>query len=121
MRKLRGRQGKALMKKIIMIGSLVLGCVSLGVSSYIDGEIKEGQQQISSAESSVGAIGKLSSVTPFTKPLGKGITSSADKKIAAGQDEIAFYQTVSLILKIAGVILLLIGAVTITRMVMRKK
>jgi hypothetical protein len=109
------------MKKIIMIGSLTLGCVSLGVSSYIDGEVKKGQQQISSAEGTVGTLDKLSSLSPFTKPLGDNITSSADKKIAAGQDEIAFYQTVSMVLKITGVILLLISAIAIAKVVMRKK
>jgi hypothetical protein len=75
------------------------------------GQVNEGNAQIKKAEKMVDQGNSLFSLSPATKQLGKGITQSAEKKINMGKEQIAYYTALAGQLKMAGIILLIIGGV----------
>ena len=92
-------------KRILAIIVFIAGVVMLFVSSDIKKQIAEGTLKVKSAEKSVGQANSLFSLSPATKQLTQGSMNSANKKIAAGKEQIAYYTKVADELQIGGFVL----------------
>ena len=97
-------------KKPIGIALIVIGALMLIFSHYIAEQVATGQMQIQKGQSQVDTANSLFGASKYTKPLGKTFTGGAQKKIDAGQREVDHYEAMSNNLKIAGIILIVIGA-----------
>ncbi len=107
--------------KVKKIGSLiliVLGLVLIAGSLVINAKVKEGQEQVSSAEKKVDTGDKLFSIAPGGQGIGETLSEPIQKKIEEGKGEIAFYTAVAKWLEIGGIVVLVLGACLI---LMRKK
>src|SRR4051812_15770172 len=93
-------------KRIIGIIVLVIGVVLIFVSSNIKKQIAEGTLKVNAAEKTVGQANSLFSLSPVTKELSKGTISSANKKIAAGKQDIARYTKLADELQLGGFVLI---------------
>ncbi len=95
----------------------------LGVSSYITNEVISGQEQIESAQKKVDQGNSLFGLSPYTKPIGQSMTGSAQKKINAGKEEVAYYANLASNLKTGGIVTSIVGAamVLIGLLVPRKR
>jgi hypothetical protein len=96
-------------KQIAGIVIFVLGVGMLVGSHYIAGQVQEGNRQISAGQDKIDATNKLFSITPVTKPVGKGLTSSGQREVNAGRETADYYQQVSEWLRIGGIAGLIIG------------
>ncbi len=98
-----------------IIGGVVIlgGVVMLFIANYIQNEIEAGTLKITKAEKSVGQANSLFSLSPATKELSKGAISGANKKIAAGKQEIAYYTKVAHDLQMGGFVLIGAGILVI--------
>jgi uncharacterized membrane protein len=96
-------------KKILGIIVLVVGVVMLFVSSNIKKQVAEGTLKVSSAEKTVGQVNSIFSRSPGTKQLSQGVTRGAEKKIAAGKEQIAYYSKLADQLQIGGFVLVAAG------------
>lgn len=97
------------MLKKLGILLIIVGFCGLSFSFYIRSQVEDGKRQIHSAEHKVNKGKKLFSVTPITKPIGNLVTASAEEKIAAGKEEVFFYEGIEQILMIAGIICIAAG------------
>ena len=99
------------MKSAKIIGLLVLiaGIGSLLLSNYISDQVLEGKGQIASGEQKVKQGQGLFSGDPVSEQIGKQMTKGAEKKIAKGKEEIAYYEQVAEMLHTGGIIMSLIG------------
>lgn len=100
-------------RRILGIILFIIGIAMLGTSYYIQGRVQEGKGEVSSAQKKVDKADALFSLSPYTKDVGKGITDSAQKKIDEGQQQIVHYTEMAKGLKIGGIVLLVIGAITV--------
>ena len=89
--------------------ALILGVVLLFISYYIQGQVAQGREQISSAQQTLDTTNSLFSLSPATKGVGDRLTGGVQKKIDAGSQEATYYANIALILKIGGVALIVIG------------
>lgn len=92
------------------VGLVILGIVCLFFSSYIRGQVEEGRGKISKAQSVVDKGNSLFSLNPVTKEVGKGITGSVQNKIDEGSKEADFYESMAMLLRIGGIVLIVAGA-----------
>lgn len=95
--------------KILGIVVIGIGAVLMVFSQYIAEKVSEGKEQIASGQKKVDAIDSVFSVSEYSKPLGKALTSPAQKKIDAGKVEVSQYEALSKNLQIAGAIVAIVG------------
>lgn len=100
-------------KRGLSIGLIILGLIFIFISQHIQHRINEGQLEISSGQSQVDETQSLFGWNPITKQVGKGLTSGAEARIAAGQDEITHYQGIAHTLLVVGVILVIVGVILV--------
>jgi hypothetical protein len=100
-------------KRILGIIIAIIGISLLGTSFYIKNEVKKGRGQISSAQKKEDAGKKLFSTNPFTKELGKGLTSGIQKKINEGTVKADTYALIANILLVSGIVLIVAGGVIV--------
>lgn len=91
-------------KRILGFLVLIAGVGMMLVSNYILKQVGEGREKISDAESKVQQGESLFSLNPVSKQVGKGLTGSAKKKIAAGKEEVMKYEDLAGKLKIGGLV-----------------
>lgn len=101
------------MKKVLrIVGILVviagIGCIFF--SNYITTQVNEGKIKIEKGQKKMDQSSGLFSSNPYTKPLGKGITSSGQKKIDEGKQQVAHYEELAGTLKIGGIVGIIVGA-----------
>ncbi|NGX56739.1 MAG: hypothetical protein K1060chlam5_00985 [Candidatus Anoxychlamydiales bacterium] len=107
-----------LKKRIFAIILVILGVASLVVSFYIKGEVRKGRGEIKSAQEKVDMGKKLFSINPYTKEVGKGLTSGIERKIKEGKVKADTYEAISNWLLAGGIIFIFIGGALI---IIRKK
>lgn len=96
---------------MLYAGFVVLGIVCLFLSRYISGQVEEGRGKIDKAQSVVDQGNSLFSLNPVSKEIGKGITGSMQNKIDAGSKEADFYESMAMLLRVGGIVLIASGAV----------
>lgn len=96
-------------RKILGIVVIAVGVILLLFSNYIANQVAAGRMQISEGQRQVDTTESLFSVTPYTQPIGKTFTGSGQRRIDAGTAEANQYEALSNQLRIAGVILIVIG------------
>ncbi len=96
-------------KKVAGTVLVVIGAVMLFFSNYIAEQVLSGKMQIKQAQGQVDTIDSVFSMSKYTKPVGKQLTGSAQKKIDAGQMDVNKYEAMARNLKIGGIIVILIG------------
>jgi uncharacterized membrane protein YuzA (DUF378 family) len=109
------------MKRWLGIIVVILGFAAHYGSSYIFEQIGMGEQQIASAQQKVKMADSALSLSPYTEPLGKGLSSSAGKKIQAGKEEIARYAKIAEALKTTSYVLFGLGSVIFILSFIKKK
>ena len=97
-------------KKIFSIVLIVVGAVLLLFSDYIADQVAAGKLQIQQGQQSVDTLDSVFSSNQYTRPFSKTFTGSAQKKINAGKAEVTRYENLSQQLRIAGIILIVVGA-----------
>lgn len=98
------------LKRIIGILICIGGVVMLFISNHIKNEVESGKMQISSAESQVSQGKTLFGLNPVTKTIGdQAVFNSAQNKINAGKEEVAYYESLAHQLQIGGIIAIIIG------------
>ena len=97
-------------KRIIGMIVALAGVALLFLSNYIAEQVTEGRAQISDAESQVGTGRQVFGLNPVSKQIGeKTIFNPADKKIAAGKEEVARYEVIARRAKMGGIVLIVVG------------
>lgn len=96
-------------KRIVGIIVFIIGVAMLFISSNIKKQVAEGTLKVTSAEKSVNQANSLFSLSPATKQLTQGSIKGAEKKIAAGKAEIAYYSKLADELQMGGFVLSLAG------------
>ena len=96
--------------RILGIVVVVAGVVCIFFSHYITNEVSEGKIKIEKGQKAVDKSNSLFSTSPYTKPIGKGVTSSAQKKINAGKEEVSYYEQLAETLQISGIVGIIVGA-----------
>ncbi len=101
------------MKKVLrIVGILVviagIGCIFF--SNYITTQVNEGKIKIEKGQQKIDQSSGLFSSNPYTKPLGKGITSSGQKKIDEGKQQVSYYEGLAATLKTSGIVGIIVGA-----------
>ena len=96
--------------RILGIVVMVAGVVCIFFSNYITNQVNEGKIKIEEGQKTVDTSSGLFSTNPYTKPIGKGITSSAQKKIDAGKEEVVYYEQLAQTLQISGIVGIIVGA-----------
>jgi hypothetical protein len=97
-------------KRIIGIVVFIIGVAMIIVSISIKKQTEAGKTQIAGAQKKVEQGNSLFSLSPVTKGIGQGVTGSAQKKINAGKEQVAQYETIAQWLLIGGIILCVVGA-----------
>ena len=87
-------------KRTLGMGFIVLGVLLVIASFILKSKIEDGEGQIASGKESVQRGQGFFSLNPYTKKAGDQIFSGANKKIAEGEDEIAYYTKTSAILAV---------------------
>lgn len=98
-------------KRIVGIIFILGGIALLLISKYITEQVEDGKKQISSAQKKVDQGSTLFSLSPYTKGVGEELTGSAQKKIDAGKQEVAYYEAVAGQLKVGGIACLVVGGI----------
>jgi hypothetical protein len=93
-------------KRILAIIIFIAGVVMLFVSSNIKKQIAEGTLKVAAAEKTVNQANSLFSLNPTTKQLTQGSVQKAQKKIAAGKQDIARYTKIADELQVGGFVLM---------------
>lgn len=97
------------LKQVLGLLVIIAGISCLVISKSIDSRLAEANQEIAGAKQKVSQGNSLFSMSPVTKEIGQGVTSSANKKISAGEEEVAHYQQVSMQLWYGGIALIVVG------------
>jgi hypothetical protein len=99
------------MKTLRVLGILILlaGIASLMTSNYITGQVEEGKGQIKAGEQKVKQGQQLFSGNPVGQQIGQGLMGGANKKIAQGKEQIAYYEHLAETLNTAGIVALVVG------------
>lgn len=95
--------------RILGIVVVVAGIVCIFFSNDITNQVNEGKIKIEKGQKTVDTSSSLFSTNPYTKPFSKGITSSAQKKIDTGKEEVAYYEQLAQTLQISGIIGIIVG------------
>ncbi len=103
------------MKIIRILGIIILvaGLSSYFFADYIATQVSAGREEVASGQQKVDIIEDLSSLSPYTKGAGSMVAGSAQKKIDAGNMDIAKYQQISNLLHQWGIITSIFGALLI--------
>jgi hypothetical protein len=96
-------------KKTFGIGVLVLGAILVVLSFIIKAKVEEGEGQIARGKESVEKGQGLFSLSPYTKKAGDQVFSGANQKIAAGEEDVAYYTAVAQFMLYAGIAAIVIG------------
>ncbi len=97
---------KQVLGGIIFVGGLGL----LYLAHYINVQVEQGNMQIFSAQQKVDQGNSLFSMSPYTKDVGKGLTSGAQKQIDEGRNTVEYYTKVENRCRIGGIAALIVGA-----------
>lgn len=98
------------LKRIIGILVAIAGVAMICVSYYIQNQVESGKVELASGEKKVNQGKSLFGLNPYTKEVGnKVIFNSADQKISAGKEEIAYYETLEQRFWIGGLIAIGVG------------
>jgi hypothetical protein len=97
-------------KQVLGLISIVLGIAVIIFVIYGKKELEEGKLQVASGKRKVNQTQQLFSFTPITKQVGQGLTSGAEKKIAAGELTIEQYENLFKWCQIGGIVLIVLGA-----------
>jgi hypothetical protein len=100
------------MKILRIVGIVVLaaGIACIFFSNYITDQVNEGKIKIEKGQKTMDTSTGLFSSNPYTKLIGKGMSSSTQKKINAGKEEIAYYEQLAQRLQICGIAGIVVGA-----------
>lgn len=99
------------MRNILLLGSILVSCLTFGFSLYIDKEVDAGKKKLESAETTLSQTEKLSSLNPFTKSIDDKIQQSAAPQLVQGREDIAKYTLISSILKGVSIFFLAIAGI----------
>ena len=97
---------KQVLGGIIFVGGLGL----LYLAHYINVQVEQGNLQIFSAQNKVDTANKLFNMSPYTKDVGQGLTSGAQKQINEGRNTVEYYTMVANRCTVGGYAALVIGA-----------
>lgn len=99
--------------RILGIVILIGGIACIFFSNYITKQVNQGKIQIEQGQKKVDQTNQLFSVSPYTKPVGKGLTSSGQQQINEGKDQVAHYEAIAQSLKIWGIVAMIAGVAMI--------
>ncbi len=91
---------------IIFVGGLGL----LYLAHYINVQVEEGNMQIFSGQQKVDQTNSLFNMSPYTKSVGQGLTSGAQRQINEGRDTVEYYTAIANRCRIGGIAALVVGA-----------
>lgn len=100
----------------IVLGVLLVlaGVACFMTSAYIKDQVEQGVHKVNRAQKQVDQTNSLFSMVPEAgNTVGKGITGRAQKKIDAGELEIARYEILAENLHTAGIVIVVLGGVLI--------
>ena len=97
------------MKRIIGVIIIIVGIIAIVFSNYIKNQVAEGKVKIKKGEKTVGAMDTLFSQSETTETLGKPLTSSAKKKIAAGKEDVQKYTMIGNLFLAGGIVVIIVG------------
>lgn len=100
-------------RRILGFIILIIGILIMIFAYSIKNRTEEGKQQVTSGQKKVDSANSLFSMSPYTKPIGKGMTSSSQREINEGKETIAYYEKMAKWLKIGGIVVIIAGVVTI--------
>jgi hypothetical protein len=97
-------------KRVIGLLAVILGVALIVFVFYGKGKILQGKEEIASGKKSVKTTQQLFSWNPVSKQVGQGLTSGAQKQIAAGELTIAQYEKLFMWCEYGGIALIVVGA-----------
>lgn len=97
-------------KQVLGIFAIIAGVILIFVGRYINGQVEAGNLEIASAQKKVNSANSLFSRNPVTKQIGQGMTSGAQSKINAGQEDVNYYTIVAERCQLGGIALIVVGA-----------
>ena len=97
-------------KQVIGVFAIIAGVVLIIIGRYITGQVEAGNLQISEAQHKVNSANSLFSRNMYTKPIGESLTSGAQSKINAGQEDVNYYTIVAGRCQLGGIALIVVGA-----------
>jgi hypothetical protein len=100
-------------RRILGFIILVIGVLMMIVAYSIKHRTEEGTQQVKAAQKKVDKVDDTFSLSPVTKPLGDGLTGSAQKKIDKGKEEILYYENIAKWLKLGGILVIVAGVIIV--------
>ncbi len=100
------------MKVLRILGILILlaGIACIFFSNYITNQVNEGKIKIEKGQKTVDQSNRLFSLNPYTKQVGQELSSSSQKKINEGKEEVAHYEQIAQTLQISGIVAIIVGA-----------
>ena len=90
------------MRRKLTVILLILSAFFFISSSYIKKKVEEGKTEVVGAQRKVDRGSSLFSEAPFGETIGKEVTSPFQKKINAGKEKIATFETISFVFTILG-------------------
>lgn len=96
-------------RKISGILLVIIGITMYLMSNYIADQVYQGKKQIASAQQKVDIANGLFSQSPYTKGIGGAITSSGQKQINEGKNQVSEYELLANRLHIGGVVIFIAG------------
>lgn len=96
-------------RKLIALIIAAIGAIMLLFSNYIAEQVALGRAQISAGQQQVDTVNSVFGASSYTKPIGSELTRSGQRKIDEGSAQASYYENVSNMLKIAGIVLIVIG------------
>jgi len=100
-------------KRIVGAFVVLIGIALVCVAYYIKQQVAAGEALLSQGEKRVKQADALFSLTPVTKEVGDGLTSSGKQQIAMGKEQIAYYTSLAQWLQIGGIVVIVIGAAVV--------
>ena len=97
---------KQILGAIIFVGGIVL----LFIAHYINVQVEQGNTDIFNAQSKVDSSNSLFNMSPYSKPIGQGLTSGAQKQIDEGKGTVAYYTVMAQRCQIGGIVAIVVGA-----------
>lgn len=96
-------------KQVLGLLVVIAGIGGIVISKSIDNRLAQANEEISGAKEKVSQGNALFSLNPVAKEIGQGVTESANKKISAGEEEVAHYRQVSMQFWYGGIALIVVG------------
>jgi hypothetical protein len=95
-----------------VLGGIIFaaGLGLLYLAHYINVQVEQGNLQIFSAQQKVNQANSLFNMSPYTKDVGKGLTSGAQSQINEGQNTVEYYTKMANRCTYGGIAALVIGA-----------